>query len=301
MLIRIYAILFILLFLSACSFKQQFHPYPKPAEKLIQQESCDCKRVTILENEPEMIIKGSRIQTEGSIQIDNGPVKSYRISKSPLQIKSDLNLLHFSSSADNILELINNNGLQHSINGRNISQVSQSLDISNPFDGGNYRVSARYDGESIRFDIGKLEKGRLEKTGQLLSADSARINQRDYRFKLINEWPQKTEDIKSGGKSIWHQYPEGSYSILSSDPDIQVKLFQGAQTTKVLGLDTFQGYRSLALVPANLSPQIEADIFLFFYSLEFAESFIDDFQQLPYCLSHPEAQKSGECPNLYIQ
>lgn len=278
------------IFLTACSIKQQLHSFPKEAGRMIKNESCDCDTITFFED---------LNSATGYIKPSDGNRQPYSFTTSALYVDEEWSLLNFNNVVDFVVSFINKEILQVSSTFHGVEQTGELL---NPFDGKTYFLFAKFDGKSFSLDISSTPKTPVEAVGYLKDTYSAKIYNRNYQMKVVRQWEGVTEGVKTNGEKIWHQYPDGAYTIISNDSGDKIKIFQGATPGNFMGIDTFTGYKSIAYVPKGAGNDIKRDAFLFLYASEFSQRFINDVQNLPDCLDPPKKQDQDtakEC-NLNI-
>ncbi len=291
--------------LSACSLNQQLHSFPKEAAALIENEPCDCEAVEFIEEEPELVFdRGlvSREKTSGYVLRKDGSHQPYSLIKGALYVDKDLNLLHISGRKGIIIEPGSEKTETFSRTHMTFHGVKQVVDLLNPFDGEEYTLSAGYNGESINVAIENSQNDKTSRVGNIDSAHTGNINGHAYQLNIERQWQGTGEKIHVDGENVWHQYPDGAFFTLSNDEGMEAKVFQGAGTGKMMGMDVFSGNRSIAFLPTGISDTIKRDMFLFYYGIDFFQTFVDDIQMLPGCLNYPEEQSAGECPgNVVIE
>ncbi len=266
---------------------------------MIENETCDCDTLTFFDEADSVTVfdQGlmAREKTESYMVFDDARRLPYSFIKGALQVDEDWDPLRFAGSVGIVKAFISGETQQISRAHHTFNGVEQTAELLNPFDGKTYFLFAKFDGESMSLDISLSPKTTLESVGRLAYAYEGEIYGRQYNIEVVRRWDALSENVKEEGKTVWHQYPDGAYIVLSNDKGDRIKIFRGATTGKVLGMDAFTGYQSRVYLPKRVDNDTKRDMFLFFYASEFSQDFVDDVQRLPDCLNYPEEQGAGEC------
>ena len=295
---------FIAIVISGCAMKQEFHSFPMEASRMMQDEKCNCEKIEFVETGSKVVFDQGlvpRTKSEG-YTLHNEGRRSYSLVKSALHVEEKRNLLtDIAEAAISGLIAEALGGTVHSY--RTFDEVKQTQDVVNPFDGEQYIFSASSNGRSAIIEVRKKHQDKNNAMGVLVSQHSGDVNGLVYKLSLMRQWDGITDEEKGAdGETVWHQYPDGAYIVLSNEEGLEVKVFQGAIKGKVLGMDAFTGYKSVAFVPKGTHIDIKRDFFLFYYAAEYFQEFVDDVLSLPECLNNSEEPISDKCPgNIVLQ
>jgi len=289
---------------AGCAFRQELHPFPEEAAVMIQNEGCDCEVMEFVGEEAVTVLTSgltARERTEGRVSVKGAAPKPYSFTKGPLYVDADPGLLNRSGSVGVERDLVSGKTSASSRAFFKFKGVKQAAELLNPFDGETYRLSAEYDGGPVRVVV-EPNSGEGA-VGELASAYSGTINGRAYRLRIVRQWEGTTVEESADREFVWHHYPDGAYIVISNDEGVEVKVFEGANPRQSLGLEAFNGYRSIAFVPRGTPDDLKRDFFLFYYASAFSRELAEAIRLLPRCMDSPEEPgDEEECPpNMVIE
>ncbi len=284
--------------LTGCAVKQRLHPFPVEAASMIQNESCNCEKITFSEG-PAVTLLDQRMAAHEKIdavmsQDGHTPV-SYHLTISALHVTEKQDLL--TDIGTSILsELLVDGNRQRPLFPRTFQAIRQSVDILNPFDGQQYRLTASSDGHATELALARIHDETTVPVG-MMTADAARINERRYHLTDKRHWQAGWQPVKTAAETIWHHYAEGDYLLVTTNEGEEIRIFQGAAIDDVAGIDTFTGHKGIAFIPAGLPQESRRDVFLFVYGARLFRDLIDTIETLPECLDTTESAIDEECPD----
>ncbi|HFE32477.1 MAG TPA: hypothetical protein ENJ17_04100 [Gammaproteobacteria bacterium] len=294
---RLTLLLVMIALLPACAGKQQLHAFPREAMRLMKAESCDCERIEFVEGSGDVAFRKGALQQKstGHVQSEDGTRRNYELAKGALYVTEDTAL-----PGTVAIEVGGGILTLGEPSQRRFSRVRQRLDLLNPFDGKRYVLAALYDGRDTQVHIRHRGRSEGPPLGFVVSADAGVIDGKNYTLSRLRTWHDASEERKAKGGTVWHRYPAGAYLVLSAGPGREIKLFQGAQTGKVLGMEAFVGEHSVAYLPRGMGVEERRQFFLFYHANEFRGELLEAIDILPDCLGVPADERMVECPSSVV-
>ncbi len=294
-------------FIAGCAFSQELHPFPKEAAVMIESENCDCEVIEFTGEEAETVFVRGRVEerTEGRVLKKGAAPVPYHFTKGPLYVDEDKALLSRRGSVSKGRDLVTGKTSLSAETPFAFTALRQAAELLNPFDGAAYRLTGTLLVEGgVRVVVERLSVEGPRVVGETVSAYSGSVYGHDYRLRIVRRWKAATEEESAEREFVWHHYPDGAYIVISNDEGIEVKVFEGANPRRTLGLEAFSGYRSIVFVPKGTTEGLKRDVFLFYYASALSRDITADARMLPTCLKskdEPPDDEEGCPPSIVVK